>query len=305
MPIKIIGELIAKKNDFNIEDLNLKDPKDKKFFLNAQMEFTKHFDYFVGTSIGGLIAYCWAINYNILDMKEMYLNSKKYFKRNRLGPLIYSKYDPSAIHNKIDQIIDEIIFPGDRKISSKHATLLDLRNLLNLDHIIDEPTAKSLINKHGNFLEFVDEKNPEDPGDLIDESSLRRVSREKVLLITSYNTTRNTITILNTSYAKHWEYRIADVLKATMALVEKYGTYTAVNGHIRAVYAPYFYRNPGRWFTTVCNENTVCIRPYTVQNAVLYTIPIYGDQDYGEVTTKNTVIRNHRPGGCTNLFSTT
>ncbi len=62
-----------------------------------------------------------------------------------------------------------------------------------------------------------------------------------------------------------------------------YGTYTAVNGHIRAVYAPYFYRNPGRWFTTVFNENTVCIRPYTVQNAVLYTVPIYGDQDYGEM----------------------
>jgi hypothetical protein len=66
-------------------------------------------------------------------------------------------------------------------------------------------------------------------------------------------------------------------------LVEKYGTYTAVDGHIRAVYAPYFYRNPGRWFTTVCNENTVCIRSYTVQNAVLYTVPIYGDQDYGEI----------------------
>jgi hypothetical protein len=93
-------------------------------------------------------------------------------------------------------------------------------------------------------------------------------------------------------------------------LVGKYGTYTAVNGQIRAVYAPYCYRNPGRWFTTVRNENTVCIRPYTAQNAVLYTVPIYGDQDYGEirpvfvpylivngeVTTKNTVIRNHRPG---------
>ncbi len=39
-------------------------------------------------------------------------------------------------------------------------------------------------------------------------------------------------------------------------LVEKYGTYTTVNGHIRAVYAPYFHRNPGRCFTTVCNENT-------------------------------------------------
>ncbi len=51
-------------------------------------------------------------------------------------------------------------------------------------------------------------------------------------------------------------------------LVEKYGTYTTVYGQIRAVYAPYFYRNPGRCFTTVCNENTACIRPYTAQNAM-------------------------------------
>ncbi len=61
--------------------------------------------------------------------------------------------------------------------------------------------------------------------------------------------------------------------KNTISLVEKYGTYTTVNGHIRAVYAPYFHRNPGRCFTTVCNENTACIRPYTAQNAVLYTVP--------------------------------
>jgi hypothetical protein len=71
--------------------------------------------------------------------------------------------------------------------------------------------------------------------------------------------------------------------RLTRALVEQYGTYTAVNGQIRAVYPPYCYRDPGRWFTTVCNENTVCIRPYTVQNGVLYTVPIYGDQDYGEI----------------------
>ncbi len=37
---------------------------------------------------------------------------------------------------------------------------------------------------------------------------------------------------------------------------------TAVNGQIRAVYAPYFYHNPGLCFTTVSNENTA-------QNAVL------------------------------------
>ncbi len=62
-------------------------------------------------------------------------------------------------------------------------------------------------------------------------------------------------------------------LPIIISLVEKYGTYTTVNGHIRAVYAPYFQRNPGRCFTTVCNENKACIRPYTAQNAVLYAVP--------------------------------
>ncbi len=71
--------------------------------------------------------------------------------------------------------------------------------------------------------------------------------------------------------------------KSSNTLVEKYGTYTTVNGQIRAVYAPYFHRNPGRCFTTVCDENTACIRPYTAQNAVLYTVPYYGDQDYGGI----------------------
>ncbi len=68
-----------------------------------------------------------------------------------------------------------------------------------------------------------------------------------------------------------------------VALVEKYGMYTVINGQIRVVYAPYFYRNPGRCFTTVCNDNTACIRPYTTQNAMLYTVPYYGDQDYSGI----------------------
>jgi predicted acylesterase/phospholipase RssA len=230
MPIKILSELITQKYLPNISNLNLNDEQYKKSFREAQLEFTKQFDYFVGTSTGGLIAFCLAINYNILDMKEIYSNSKKYFKKNYLGPLIYSKYDPSVIHNKIDQIIDEIIFPGGKKISSKHATLLDIRNLLNPDRIIDEEKAKSILNKHGNFLEFVDEKNPEDTGDTTDESNLHRVPREKVLLITSYNTKQNMITIFNTSYAKHWGYRIADVLKATMAAPTYFPPHEAYRG---------------------------------------------------------------------------
>jgi hypothetical protein len=39
----------------------------------------------------------------------------------------------------------------------------------------------------------------------------------KSLLITAFNTTTNNVMMFNTSYAPHWGYRIADVLKATMA----------------------------------------------------------------------------------------
>jgi hypothetical protein len=38
----------------------------------------------------------------------------------------------------------------------------------------------------------------------------------------------------------------------------EYGAFTAVYGQIRAVYMPYFCRNPGRWFTAV-------LVPYRIQ----------------------------------------
>ena len=62
---------------------------------------------------------------------EIYSDVKHYFKRNRLGPWLHSKYDPSVIPRKIDDIINGINFPGNKRISTEHATLLDIRNLLN------------------------------------------------------------------------------------------------------------------------------------------------------------------------------
>jgi hypothetical protein len=218
MPIKILSELITQKYLPNIDSSNSNDLKYKESFHEGQLKFTKQFDYFVGTSTGGLISFCLAINYNILDMKEIYSDSGHYFKKNWLGPVIYSKYNPSVIHKKIDDIIDSIVFPGNKKISSKNATLLDIRNLLNPDNIISESDAKLAMFKHGNVLEFIDGKDFKEIPFTVDEgANLHRVKREKVLLITSYNTTLNMIMIFNTSYAKHWGYRIGDVLKSTMA----------------------------------------------------------------------------------------
>jgi hypothetical protein len=53
----------------------------------------------------------------------------------------------------------------------------------------------------------------------------------------------------------------------------KYGVITTVYGRIRAVYIPYFYRNPGRWFTAV-------LIPYRIRrvygsNTALYTVRIW------------------------------
>ena len=218
MPIKILAELITRKYLPTNEQLNFTNPIHKDIFKTAQLQFTNQFDYFVGTSTGGLIAFCLAMNYNIMDVKEIYSNSSYYFKRNRLGPLIYSKYDPSRIHQKIDEIINGLKFKDGRSLSAENATLLDIHNLLNPGHAIDDHQSELTAPYHGNFLEFVDDKDFKEDFEYIDEGyNLHRVKNEKVLLITSYNTTTNSIIIFNTSYSKHWGYRIADVLKATMA----------------------------------------------------------------------------------------
>ena len=218
MPIKILTELITQKHLPHMSNFDANNKEHREIFHRVQPEFTRHFNYFVGTSTGGLIAFCLAIGYNILDMMEIYSKAKHYFKRNRLGPWIYSKYDPSVIHNKIDEIIGQIKFPGEKTISAEHATLLDIRNLLNPDRPITEEQAKSVVYTHGNFLEFADDINIENAESaLANDDDLHRVPGEKVLLITAYNTTKNSIMIFNTSYSKHWGYRIADVLKSTMA----------------------------------------------------------------------------------------
>ncbi|CAF3104225.1 unnamed protein product [Rotaria sp. Silwood2] len=218
MPIKILAQLITEKFLSNPEQFNPSDTAHKERFTVAQMRFTDQFDYFIGTSTGGLIAFCLAMNYNILDMMDMYANSSYYFKRNYLGPLIYSKYDPSRIHHKIDEIINGIQFKDGTRLSAENATLLDIRNLLNPDNMIDDEQLTSAVSYRSNSLEFVDDKNfTEDQGFISELGNLHRVRREKVLLITAYNITTDSMAIFNTSYAKHWGYRISDVLKATMA----------------------------------------------------------------------------------------
>ena len=233
MPIRILAELITQKYLSAIKDFNPKDLTHRKLFRNAQLEFTSNFDYFAGNSTGGLISFCLAMNYSILDLQEIYSNSKHYFKRNYLGPYIYSKYDPSRIHHKIDEIINGIPLPDGTTLSAENATLLDIRNILNPDNVINDEESESAARYHGNFLEFVNDKSfleDSDDEDVDAGYNLHLVKKEKVLLITAYNTTTNSITVFNTSYAKYWGYRIADVLKATMAAPTYFPPYEMSSG---------------------------------------------------------------------------
>ncbi|CAF1143703.1 unnamed protein product [Didymodactylos carnosus] len=214
MPIQILSHVIAKKYLPDIEQFNSNDLEHRERFKQVQSQFTNNFDYIVGTSTGGLIAFCLAVNYSILDMKDIYSNSSYYFKRNWLGPLLSAKYDPSRIHNKIDEIIGTITLKNGKKLSAQNATLLDIHNFLNPDQMINDDGLTSICS-HGDLLEFVDDI--EQDNNETCNVNVNRVKREKVLLITAYNTTISGITMFNTSYAKHWYYRIADVLKATMA----------------------------------------------------------------------------------------
>ena len=219
MPIQVLCQLITETHLSDIENFNAENDKHQELFHAAQAEFIKKFDYFTGTSTGGLIGFCLAINYNILKLKKIYERSSFYFKRNRLGPYLWDKYDPVNIHNEIDKIIDQIQWPHGQKLTAKNATLLDLHNLLNpKQEVTIQQLAKDKLDEtlmsYGNWLEFYDSKFSKDIG----QSKIRSfVEREKVLLITAYNTTGDIMTVFNTSYAKHWPYLIADVLKATMA----------------------------------------------------------------------------------------
>jgi predicted acylesterase/phospholipase RssA len=218
MPIKVISQLIMNKYLPDVEHFNPDDVKHREQFKHGQSHFTERFDYFVGTSTGGLIAFCLAINYDTLDMSEIYSRSTYYFSRNHLGPFLWSKYDPSRIHAKIDEIIGTIVLKNGKRLSAHDATLLDMHNYLNPDDFVDEDRLKSMGSSHGNELKFTDAENYFNiANDVHMCSQLHRIKREKVLLITAYNATSNSTTIFNTSYANHWSYRIADVLKATMA----------------------------------------------------------------------------------------
>ncbi|CAF1279252.1 unnamed protein product [Adineta ricciae] len=217
MSIKVLCELITETH-----------LDSSKTFLDAQKEFTNEFDYIAGTSTGGLIAFCLAIKHDLTDIKEIYEDCATYFKRQwftYFGPLERDKYDPTPIYNKIDRIIDQIQLPNGKQLTAETATLLDIHNLLNQHCQVDDNQSTLDRQFHSNWLEFVDEP-----------SSHSDIKREKILLITAYNTTKDCMTIFNTSYAEHWGYRIADVLKATMAAPTYFRPCTMyrrkqVNGH--------------------------------------------------------------------------
>ncbi|CAF5001242.1 unnamed protein product, partial [Rotaria sp. Silwood1] len=221
MSIKVLSQMIED------EYLLGADHNDKEYYENfkkGQDKFTSQFDYFVGTSTGGLIALCLATGYHLLEIMEIYAHPDKYFtkyllnklpKVGLLGDIMWARYNHKKIHEQIDKIIDEIfkewLDDDGKQLTAKNATLLDLHNLLNPAHKINNANIEHSRRYYGNLLEFDDKLHT------TDDTRRHHVTREKVLLITAYNTTKSSITIFNTSYAEHWPYRIADVLKSTMA----------------------------------------------------------------------------------------
>ncbi|CAF1592221.1 unnamed protein product, partial [Didymodactylos carnosus] len=224
MPIRVLRETIETKFLSHVQQHESDHNNElyKMQFLQAQRQFTNQFDYLVGTSTGGLIAFCLAVNYNILDMQKLYINFSDYFKRNILGPWLWAKYDPTPIHNKIDEIINSLEVNG-KQLSADTATLLDIHNLLNPKNSISDDALGPIPLTPTNLLEFDDIKSIILTSDVDKKSFVsdyeynHHKQREKVLIITAYNTTANRIMIFNTSCYDHLSYRIADVLKATMA----------------------------------------------------------------------------------------
>ena len=128
--MKILTELITQEYLADVPNFDVDNQLHRKPFHEGQAKFTAEFDYFVGTCTGGLLAFCLAVNYNILELMDIYSDA--------FGPWICSKYDPSVIHKKIDDIIRTILFPSSRKITAEDVTLLDIRNLLNPGRFISE-----------------------------------------------------------------------------------------------------------------------------------------------------------------------
>lgn len=231
MPIKIISELIEQKHiDSTTNELDPNSTNDEALFHKAQQKFTKQFDYIAGTSTGGLIAFCLAINHNILDLQRIYSDANHFFKRRFFGPLFCSKFDPCYIHEKINEIIDSLPFPNHEQPLHKHVTLLDIRNLLNPEDQINDTNIEEATITHGNMLEFVDEDVMQHQNKTNEVHNFYPIKREKVLLITAYNATQNSATVFNTSYSRHWGYLIADVLKATMAAPTYFPPYKIYKG---------------------------------------------------------------------------
>ncbi|CAF1516913.1 unnamed protein product [Adineta ricciae] len=179
MSIKVLEQLIK---DNYLPNINPKYKEYKEEFKNGQHKFTKQFDYFAGKSTGGLIAFCLATEYPLLEIKEIYAKSSDYFKK--IGHL------GCSIHDTIDNIIKERFkntLNEEVTLTAENATLHDLHKLLNPN----EGTTTTITAIHN--------------------------TNKKVLIINAYNITTSCITAFNTSCKEHWGYLVGDVLKVTMA----------------------------------------------------------------------------------------
>ena len=177
-----------------------------------QSAFASTIDYFVGTSTGGLIAFCLAVDFPLEEMQQIYTQAPRFFKRQglyrwgigswRLPALTSAKYDPSPIHQQIDDIL--------RSTWTHHQGLAPPPQGAKES---DVDFANRLA-AHSEFLGLAFNRDSFTVGQL---NRYILAPRGRVLVINAYDCTAAVARMFNSHYTNHSALLVHDILKSTMA----------------------------------------------------------------------------------------
>jgi hypothetical protein len=154
-----------------------------------QKNFVNDFDYVVGTSTGGLIAFALFLDIPLPELEDIYKDFAKYFtlssvawyanKLNVSLPIFSAKYDPTAIHGKLKDLLDK---------KNKERQAKDLFPLVTF----------------GDLQRYSEEKR-------------EKTGKSQHLIITSFDMTSSKSYVFNTGFPRHHQFEILEILYSTMA----------------------------------------------------------------------------------------
>jgi patatin-like phospholipase/acyl hydrolase len=212
----------------------------KKKAFEAQKRFVNYFDYISGTSTGGLIAFCLVMDVPLLEVMDIYGQFKKYFQVNTGVPIpesvftrsarwaaswlvsfiATSKYNNSAIHAKIDDIILDVECRNDMRVgteeqfnnsfnSTKHnplwyGPLLDETYVNKKEYIKKYPPGLTM-----GAIDFINQKKCVEHG--------MKTWQKTALILTAFDCTANRSVIWSSNKGEYHNVPVADALKSTMA----------------------------------------------------------------------------------------